>query len=156
MGDSSSNSSDWRGQILSALRSRNARESEPFRELLALHAKVREQALSLQQENSRLNFEVQKLASEGGVPASPAGGAHAGSGGSGSQDSDPKMEEMKAKLYLLQEELTELLRRKGENAQQVIDLTTQVKTNEKDLNEKAKTLLEQEDKIEKLQAEVER
>ena len=147
------NSCDWRSGILSSLRSRNARESEPFKELLLLHSRVQEQAITLQLENTRL---LQMAGARTSANAGAEEPASAGDPNAGSADQQQKLEELKAKLYSLQEELTELHRRKGENAQQVIDLSAQAKTNEKDLNDQAKRLLQHEDTIEGLKAEVER
>ena len=155
--DSSSSASapsDWRNVTLSALRARNARESEPFKELISLHSKILERALLLQQENVKLTFQVQRRRDPS--PSADSSSSVTTAGGDANANAQQQLEELKSKVYTLQEELTELHRRKGENAQQVIDLSAQVKAHEKDLNDKAKTLLEQEDVIEKLQADVER
>ena len=64
--------------------------------------------------------------------------------------------ELKRKVYALQEELTELHRRKGENAQQVIDLSAKVKGQEAILSEKTAIILSQETEIERLTREAEK
>ena len=146
-------SSSWRNQILERLRTRNRTQSEPFQELILLHAKVLERALHLQQENDRLlTFQIQNRRGEGGGGAAAADDHGASSSTSGSS----QLEEMKAKVYGLQEELTALHRRKGENAQQVIDLSAQAKSQEAELNDQAQKLLQQEDLIDQLKANVER
>ena len=58
--------------------------------------------------------------------------------------------------FSLQEELTMLHRRKGENAQQVIDLTATAKANEVTLNEKAAIILSLESHVANLKEEVQR
>merc|ERR1712212_152077 len=46
---------------------------------------------------------------------------------------------LEKKLFAIQEELTELHRRKGENAQQIIDQSAQLKNNERLLEDRTQT-----------------
>ena len=117
----------WRNSVLTSLRSRNRRQVEPFQDLIALQAKTFEKTAQLQQENARLQYANEQLRRN--VPMA-AEGALASS-------TDEDVAELKRKIFGLQEELTSLHRKKGENAQQVIDLTANVKTLEAKMAEKA-------------------
>ena len=60
--------------------------------------------------------------------------------GSSSTDSKykDKIQRLEKKILAQQEELTELLRRKGENAQQIIDLNNKLSEMQKELNAKTR------------------
>eukprot|EP00095_Tigriopus_kingsejongensis_P001897 maker-scaffold287_size221780-snap-gene-1.27 protein:Tk01897 transcript:maker-scaffold287_size221780-snap-gene-1.27-mRNA-1 annotation:"autophagy-related protein 16-1 isoform x2" len=131
----------WRLSILSQVQERNHRETRPYAELIALQTKLVEKATTLQLENTQLLFQSRDTVPRGG----PMGGLGAG------QD----VQELKRKLYTLQEELTELHRRKGENAQLVIDMSSQVKQKDGEINEQAAKLLAFEDQVEDLRRTIE-
>lgn len=89
--------------MLERLQNRNRRESKPFNDLIAQHSKVFDKAASLQQENHHLLFVNEKLKREPGSVAV----------GSDPDRSGAEVSRLSAKVLALQEELTELHRRKG-------------------------------------------
>jgi autophagy-related protein 16 len=131
----------WKDDIQEQLRCRDRRERDPFADIVAAHHALLERSDAMQVDNKRLQFSYEKLRLESG---------------DGVAVSSVEVTQLRAKLLKLQEELTDLHRRKGENAQQVIDLTAAVKTNEKDLGEKTAMLLRTEQDLEHARAALER
>eukprot|EP00088_Acartia_fossae_P061192 TRINITY_DN7347_c0_g1_i12.p1 TRINITY_DN7347_c0_g1~~TRINITY_DN7347_c0_g1_i12.p1 ORF type:complete len:548 (-),score=133.97 TRINITY_DN7347_c0_g1_i12:709-2352(-) len=134
---------EWRGVILSQLRLRKEREQVPYENMFMHINQLVETNLSLQEENESLEtsnatLKQEKLQLEAALQVR-AGAFHA-------VDS-VTVQELQQKLLTLQEELTEMHRRKGENAQQVIDLSAAVKILEKEISEK-------ETRIESLEAQI--
>jgi len=122
----------YRKNILTKLKRRNARESKPFEALFEAQGKIFEQNLQLKSENSTLSFVNEKLKEENVILKAKIDST---SESTNIQSSESFLEQQR-KLFSLQEELTELHRRKGDNAQQVIDLTAAVKVNEVQIAEK--------------------
>lgn len=79
---------------------------------------------TLRTENLQLTIENEKLRSGSGIP------------GSHSNDTSSRISVLEQKCMSQQEELTELHRRKGENAQQIIDLNAQLQELTKKLTSK--------------------
>ena len=130
----------WRRDVLAQLAARNAREREPFADLVDLQQKLAEKVTLLD-----LELKTAKIS------------AKDAKGSSGDLEAGAEVvNELKRKVYALQEELTELHRRKGENAQQVIDLSAKVKGQEAILSEKEAIILSQETEIERLTREAEK
>ena len=117
--------------LLTKLKQRNQRESKPFVALFELQGRLSETNLQLRSENSSLNLINQRLKEENQslkskcIPPDPS-----------SIQSNENYLELQRKLFSLQEEVTELHRKKGDNAQQVIDLSAAVKGNEAVIAEK--------------------
>ena len=131
-----------RTDILRQLKNRNKREVKSFEVIFAAQERLQEQNLQLRSENSTINFLNERLKEENVTLKSKV-------------TSEPSIQtnenylELQRKLFSLQEELTELhrsvingkkkkrvflllklyFRRKGDNAQQVIDLTAALKVN---------------------------
>lgn len=79
----------------------------------------------LRSENLQLSVQIEKLRLENG---------HAGTSVSSAETKlHEKIQHLEQKLLSQQEELTELHRRKGENAQQIIDLNAKLHEKEKQL-----------------------
>lgn len=135
---------DWRNDVVRQLRRRNQTQAEPFEGLMLAHAKAFEATAKLQQEKSQLMLQNEKLRQDAGV-----GGA------AGGEYSSAEVQELKSKIFKLQEELTGLHRRKGENAQQVIDLTASVKEKEALLSEQAAQNISLQQQIEQLKRQLE-
>jgi len=135
-------SGSWREDTLRRLRQRNCDEVKPFCDLIQRYNKMFEKITSQQMENTSLTFMNEKLRQEN-LQLKPTSEIPS----STSLQTNENIQELQKKLFNVQEELTELHRRKGENAQQVIDLTSAVKLNERELGER-------QTKIESLQAEI--
>ncbi len=110
--------------MLKRLHCRNRKEVEPFAELVRSHTRAFERSVALDLENKHLALTCERLRLDqhSGSPVARTAGDDAA--------------ELKQKVYALQEELTELHRRKGENAQQVIDLSAQLKVVKSELEAK--------------------
>ena len=143
----------WRNQILSDLRLRNQTQSDPFVDLISLHSKNLERTLELQQQNTQLLISNEKLRQSQRVEPTAENGSSASAAVG---DSQVVISDLKSKLFSLQEEVLELQRRKGENAQQVIDLGTLVKKQEVDINEKTLKIAQLETVIDDLKVDVKR
>ena len=135
----------WHADTLSKLVARNRAEVRPFEALMSAHALALDKALVLTQENQKLSFQVEQLRA-----LRAEGQDNAGLSGASGQE----VSELKSKLAKAQEELVELLKRRGQNAQQVIDLTSRVKEQEDEINEKAAMLARNQEDIENLRLEL--
>ena len=126
--DLSRMTSPWRDAVLSQLRHRNAIEVEPFAQLFKIQEKLQEKNVALFGENQRLEAEASRLRLREEIqgPISMK-----------KEDSSLQGEvaDLQKKLFTVQEELTEMHRRKGENAQQVIDLGLALRLSEKQVEE---------------------
>ena len=121
-------SSPWRDAVLSQLRRRKALEVEPFAQLFKIQEKLQERSLALFEDNQRLEAEAARLRLreevQGPLPSKREDGSLQG-----------EVADLQRKLFTVQEELTEMHRRKGENAQQVIDLGVALRLSEKQVEE---------------------
>ncbi|XP_049821111.1 autophagy-related protein 16-1 isoform X2 [Aethina tumida] len=136
----------WRDNILNQLQFRNRNETHCFQDLINQHIRVFETANVLRNENLQLSVQNEKLKFEGLT--------NTGSGGVTDSRLQEKIQHLEQKLLAQAEELTELHRRKGENAQQIIDLNAKVLEKDKQLVSKDVTLAENAAKIASLKAEV--
>jgi len=126
--------------LIEKLKRRNKTEVLPFQGLFEIQNKLVEQNLSLTSENTSLSFLTDKLKEENLHLKSRATSENL-------IQNNENFLELQKKLFNVQEELTEMHRRKGENAQQVIDLSAALKVSEKDIAEK-------QSKIDSLEAEI--
>ncbi|KAJ8979204.1 hypothetical protein NQ317_016839 [Molorchus minor] len=138
---------NWRDNILTQLQTRNRQETQLFQDVISQHNKVFENANRLYLENLQLSFQNEKLKADGGS---------LGSHSSSTVDIrlQERIQQLEQKLLANAEELTELHRRKGENAQQIIDLNALVQEKDKLIATKEVSLAESAAKIVSLQAEV--
>ena len=102
---------DWREDTLQRLRRRNREQVEPFSDIILRHNRMLDKVGGLALENNSLTFVNQRLEDEN-RRLKEAGG--------GGADHSENIHELQKKMFSVQEELTELHRRKGENAQQVL------------------------------------
>ena len=120
----SSSARPWRKSILRQLRSRNQREITPFQDLIQIHNRIVERISTLQLENSQLAFINERLKDEiKNLKISTGNKLETKSNPSGSlSDQGLAVNDVAAqatitmlekKLFAIQEELTELHRRKG-------------------------------------------
>ncbi|CAH0559296.1 unnamed protein product [Brassicogethes aeneus] len=133
-------SGNWRDNILKQLQNRNKNETYCFQDLISQHIRVFENANVLRTENLQLSIQNEKLSCGVGT-----------SGDSGQQE---RIQQLEKKLLNQADELAELHRRKGENAQQIIDLNVKVLEKDKLLAAKDMSLAENAAKIISLNAEV--
>lgn len=96
-----------------------------------------ESSNALRAENLQLSIQNEKLRLEQNSSSDKASGDGIGSAPSKSPSArNEKVQLLEQKLLNLQEELTEMHRRKGENAQQLVDLNLKLQEKEKELQVK--------------------
>ena len=142
---------DWNSRIKTLIRRRNERESHGYAHLIASHSRLLSSTDALRSQNVTLTLEVERLrqltvdlrtkGGGGGI----AGGA-AGGGGSDAGDTvaSTTVTALEHKIYKLQEDLTDSLRRKGENAQKIIDLNGKLQEKEQEISRLTLKLVETE------------
>ncbi|XP_052782813.1 autophagy-related protein 16-1-like [Mya arenaria] len=131
-------STDWKKNISQSLKLRNKKERHEFADLIESQNKLFEQVASLKTRNMQLTIETERLKSDN---LSLQIRADSGGGGGGPGGSE-KVALLEQRLWKLSEELTEMHRRRGENAQQIIDLTAAMKEKEKELQTKDAKLMD--------------
>ncbi|XP_020602695.1 autophagy-related protein 16-like [Orbicella faveolata] len=123
----------WRKIISGKLEARDRGEWYCFRDIIKEHNKLFENADTAKSRVVQLEIQVahmqqEKLELQGRVQElSLTGGGVGGGGGS------EKAAALEQKLYKLQEELTELHRQKGENAQKLMELNNTLRQKEQEL-----------------------
>ncbi|CAL1547373.1 unnamed protein product [Lymnaea stagnalis] len=117
-------STNWKEFVLSQIQRRNHKQTYPFTSLIQTNNRLQEIAASLQSKNVHLQVEVEKLKEET-LTSHPRGDGQVGS-----------THQVEQKLFKVQEELTELLKKRGENAQQIIDLNALLQDKEKEIQHK--------------------
>lgn len=120
--------------IVKSIEKRNLREKEPFEVLIGTYNRLFDAVSELRHDNLSLTLQNEKLRQEG---------LQSGPGSSDSRGSE-KSSVLEQKIYNLQEELTNLHRRKGEHTQQIVDLTYKVTEAEKNLATKENLLADAE------------
>ena len=96
----------WRGDILVRLKARNEREIQPFQALFELQEKLLEQNVNLTNESSSLSLANERLREENlQLKSSVRDSAEASAG-----NTNENFLELQRKLFLVQEELTEMHR----------------------------------------------
>jgi autophagy-related protein 16 len=120
----------WRKQILLDLQERNRKQCDPFTELFLSHGRLLESSEGYRVVNQRLTLEVERLRRENEDLRQKT--VDTGNGAVVPVRSD-KMQALEQKLYNVQEELMEVHREKGKNAQMVIDLNNAVQERDKQL-----------------------
>nr|CAH7755394.1 unnamed protein product [Callosobruchus chinensis] len=120
---------NWRDDILLQLQDRNQKQTKSYQDLIVQHNRLFENYNTLYSENLHLNILNEKLKSEG--------------------------RQLEQKLLAQAEELAELHKRKGENAQQIIDLNVALQEKDRQIATRDVSLADSSAKIISLQAEVE-
>ena len=111
--------SSYASQTLTKLRERNEREVVPFVNLVTMNVELLNANAQLNVEKEQLEFINAKLKEENEKMKSKS-----------SEINYEQVSVLEKKLFSLQEELTELHRRRGEKAQQIIDQTSELKSYE--------------------------
>ncbi|KAH9514693.1 hypothetical protein Btru_023319 [Bulinus truncatus] len=119
-------STNWRKDLLSQIQRRNRKQSFPFSSLIQTNNKLQEIATSLHTKNVQLQVEIERLKEESLSSLVRGDGIL----------SNANTHQLEQKLYKLQEELTELHKKRGENAQQIIDLTALLQEKDKEIQHK--------------------
>ncbi|XP_022238342.1 autophagy-related protein 16-1-like isoform X1 [Limulus polyphemus] len=123
--------SSYRKHILAQLQERKKEESAAFQDLISFCNHLFEGVDILRAQNVQLTVQKERLQQENlDVQARE----------SGTGKSNEKTMTLEKKVYQLQEELTELHRRKGEHTQQLIDLRNMLEEKEKELSSKISRL----------------
>ena len=131
----------WRQIIIQRLNERKTREQKPFEEIIGLTGKLYESIDCLRNENIRLSLQKEQIQSELQRLTGAAGSPDASTPSLTNRASLPFFSAAPAgsslddqrKILSLQEELTELHRRKGENAQQIVELRNLVDEKDKEI-----------------------
>ncbi|KAK2139939.1 hypothetical protein LSH36_1549g00018 [Paralvinella palmiformis] len=114
--------------------------------------KLYESIAAYKSQNVHLTVEVEKLKEENLELRIKAEAGSGGSSGGGSGTTGEKTHALEQKVLKLMDELTELHRNKGENAQQVIDLKNTLQEKEKELLTKSNRISELESLLESARA----
>jgi len=118
---------DWKSSILTQIQKRNQRETLGFEQLVKSHSRLATACDALKSQNLQLTLEAERLRQLG------ADRQAAGDNLIGNVDRNPTIIALEQKIYKLQEDLTDSLRRKGENAQKIIDLNNLLQEKEKEI-----------------------
>ncbi|XP_077513346.1 autophagy-related 16 isoform X2 [Amblyomma americanum] len=135
MASQGSVSADWRGQILKSLQDRNSAQCKQFEDIILFSTQLFERVDALRADNVQLTVQKERLQQENLQLQM----------NSESSMGKPRAA-LEAKVYQLQEEMTELLRRKSEHSQQLIDVKNSLEEKERQLHQK-------EARIQELEAE---
>ncbi|XP_033638285.1 autophagy-related protein 16-1-like [Asterias rubens] len=133
---------DWKAVVLDQIKKRNERESGKCKAVFESHNKLFSNLDLSRTQNIQLQIQVEKLKQEN---AELQIKVQSGAGNSGTKGE--KTQALEQKLYKVQEELTDLHRKRGENAQQLIDLSALVQEKDKELQLRETRLQESEIKI---------
>ncbi|XP_046397612.1 autophagy-related protein 16-1 isoform X2 [Ischnura elegans] len=137
---------DWRNEILLQLQMRDKTQCHCFKELIKLHNRIFESSNTLRAENLQLSIQNERLR----IESLEINQRTSSVDGKVSE----KIQILEQRLLHQQEELTELHRRKGENAQQLIDLNICLQDKEKKLAMKEASLSESNQTIEHLNCQI--
>ena len=120
----SNSNSSYASKTLTKLRERNEREVVPFVNLVTMNVELLNTNAQLNVEKEQLEFINAKLKEENEKMKSKS-----------SEINYEQVSVLEKKLFSLQEELTELHRRRGEKAQQIIDQTAELKNYDTQVSE---------------------
>nr|XP_039271824.1 autophagy-related protein 16-1-like [Styela clava]XP_039271825.1 autophagy-related protein 16-1-like [Styela clava]XP_039271826.1 autophagy-related protein 16-1-like [Styela clava] len=138
---------DFREIIFKKLKERNE-ANDRFADLIQSHNQLFEEVAGLRHDNFQLNIQLEKLKQDNldlQVKAEAGGGA----------EKSERYVAIEQKLFRAQEELTEVHRTKGANAQQLYNLNLALQENEKEKNVANDRLREKDEEIKKFKEELE-
>lgn len=118
-------STDWRNSILKSLQDRNNEQGKPFEDVVAFSTRLFERMDCLRAENLQLTVQKERLQQDN-LQLQMSTESSLGK---------PRAE-LETKIYKLQEEMTELLRRKSEHSQELIDAKNSLEEKERLLHQK--------------------
>ncbi|XP_031630954.1 autophagy-related protein 16 isoform X4 [Contarinia nasturtii] len=120
---------NWRALIVKNLIDRNRRETNSFNEIITQNNRLLDTTYELKSLNLKLSVENEQLRSGSTAPSNGTSAASAA-----------KISHLESKLLAQQEQLTDLHKRKGENAQMIIDLNLKLEKQNKLLGEREATI----------------
>ena len=145
---------DWKSTVKTLIRRRNERETCGYAHLIASHSRLLSSTDALRAQNVTLTLEVERLRQinadmrTSGGAGGGGGGNNNNSGGDAASASGANqaatVTALEHKIYKLQEDLTDSLRRRGENAQKIIDLNNLLQEKEKEISKLTLKLVETE------------
>ncbi|KAI5632639.1 autophagy protein 16 (ATG16) domain-containing protein [Phthorimaea operculella] len=135
---------DWRNNIIAQLRARNKYETAAFQDIITFQSRLFDNVNTLKNENLQLTLVNERIRYSG--TESVLSGAGGGT--------NERIQALEQKILVQQEELTNLHRRRGESAQQIINLNAQVHDLEKQLQNKDVAISENMALIASLRAEI--
>ncbi|XP_025079810.1 autophagy-related protein 16-1-like [Pomacea canaliculata] len=136
-----STTTNWKDDILRKLKHRNKTQAGPYAKLITANSRLLEITSTLKTRSTQLQSDVERLKAENfqlQVRVDTGGG-----GGGGGE----RTHALEQKLFRLQEELTELHKKRGENAQQIIDLNNVLQEKERELMSKDSKISDAESNI---------
>ncbi|XP_055954277.1 autophagy-related protein 16-1 [Patella vulgata] len=141
-----SESLSWKQNLILQLKNRNKTQTQTYASLIQSNNKLQEQVSNLRSKSVHSQVEAERLREENlNLRVKVESGGGTGSG--------EKTQALEQKLYRLQEELTELHRKRGENSQQIIDLNNKLQEKEKELQLKDGLLADSEVRVFALRTE---
>ncbi|XP_072929193.1 autophagy-related protein 16-1 isoform X2 [Epargyreus clarus] len=136
-------SGEWRKSIISQLQARNKRETSSFQDIITFQSRLFDNVNTLKNENLQLTLANERIRYSNTESIL----SNTGSG-------NEKIQALEQKILNQQEELTSLHRRRGESAQQIINLNAKVHDLEKSLQAKDIVISENTAVIASLRAEI--
>lgn len=144
-------SQNWRKSILNQLEKRKLCECEQFQDLINSHGRLLSAANVHKNRNSEFEIQIYQLRQQ---VHELQGAKLSGGKDVGGTAVSPMIERgLEQKIYKLQEELTELHRTKGEHAQKIIELTSELKEKDNLLSQKEAQVLNAENNLQALTIE---
>ncbi|XP_065055783.1 autophagy-related protein 16-1-like [Rhopilema esculentum] len=145
---------DWKGRIILALTERNKLQQYFFKDIVLSQNRLSENASVIKSKLSEQEHQIFQLKQETlELQGKLALGSGAGIAGAVANE---KIMSLEQKIYRLQEELTEQHRNRGEHANQIIELTNQVKLKDEQLSFKEAQLLDSQNNLEAMSIESKR
>ncbi|XP_045449306.1 autophagy-related protein 16-1-like [Melitaea cinxia] len=135
---------EWRNSIISQLHARNKRETNSFQDIITFQSRLFDNVSTLKNENLQLTLLNERIKFTNTESVLSSGGA----------GSNERIQALEQKILSQQEELTSLHRRRGESAQQIINLNAKVHDLEKSVQAKDVIISENTALIASLRAEI--
>ncbi|XP_047531600.1 autophagy-related protein 16-1 isoform X1 [Vanessa atalanta] len=135
---------DWKNNIISQLQSRNKRETIAFQDIITFQSRLFDNVSTLKNENLQLTLLNERIRYSNTESVLSSGGGV----------TNERIQALEQKILSQQEELTSMHRRRGESAQQIINLNARAHDLEKNLQAKDIIISENTALIASLRAEI--
>ncbi|KAK7603069.1 hypothetical protein V9T40_003068 [Parthenolecanium corni] len=140
---------DWKNDIIFRVQQRNKLQCFCYQDLINSHNRLFDQANALKSENIQLEIQLERLRKEG-----PEGHKSVDGNADVRTATNEQLLVLEQKLLARQEELTEIHKKRGENAQMIVDLKNALSEKDKLITVKDKVLTENITLIASLKAEI--